>query len=209
MWVKGIGVRGKGSVPENRTPGTQDQGRKTSVWTDINLPFWPWSLSVPALSCIYRCSSVKSPMSSVAMAVQKRCRWSPGWASPTVLAGAVTGYGLAGFVATRSGLHPIWAVVLGAAFAALVGFVMISILRTLTRQQGNSQVSRSTFEGLRSSRNPQHPARRHGAGPVPRSGNGVLVTKSAASTWSEEGCPPAPRPSSSAFWRNHVVVSRT
>ena len=72
----------------------------------------------------------------------------PGWASPTVLAGAVTAYGLAGFVATRSGLDTVWAVILGAVFAVAVGFVMITLLRALTKQQSNSQVSRASYEGL-------------------------------------------------------------
>ncbi len=131
----------------------------------------------------------------------------PGWASPTVLAGAVTAYGLAGFVAIRSGLDTIWAVILGAVFAVAVGFVMITILRTLTKQQSNSQVSRASYEGLDAVVTLSIPP--GGKGQVQfRDRNGVLVTKSAASTWSEE-MPSGTEAIIKRVLADHVVVSRT
>lgn len=130
----------------------------------------------------------------------------PGWASPTVLAGAVTGYGLTGFIATRSGLDGIWALLLGAVVAVAVGFAMISILRTLYRQQGNSQVGRASYEGVSAVVTLSIPP--GGKGQVQfRDRNGVLVTKAAASTWSEE-MPVGTEATIKRVLADHVVVSR-
>lgn len=131
----------------------------------------------------------------------------PGWTSPTVLAGAITGYGLAGFVASRSGLDTIWAVILGAVFAVAVGIAMIAILGTLTRQQANSQISRASYEGLPAVVTLSIPP--GGKGQVQfRDRNGVLVTKTAASTWSEE-MPVGTEAIVKRVLADHVVVSRT
>lgn len=131
----------------------------------------------------------------------------PGWASPTVLAGAITGYGLTGFVATRSGLSPFWALLLGALVAFGVGFLMISILRALYRQQGNSGVSGATFEGINAVVTLSIPPGAMGQVQF-RDKNGVLVTRSAASTWSEE-MPAGTEVIVKRVLADHVVVSRT
>jgi hypothetical protein len=49
---------------------------------------------------------------------------------------------------TESGLDGIWAVLLGAVVGVVVAAGLVMLLRTLSRQQGNSQVSRESYAGL-------------------------------------------------------------
>ncbi len=130
----------------------------------------------------------------------------PSWASPSVLAGAVCAYGVTGLIATESGLDGIWAVLLGAVVGVVVAAGLVLLLRTLSRQQGNSQVSRESYAGLTAVVTLSIPP--GGKGEVQfRDKNGVLVTKPAASTWSET-MPAGTEASIKRVLADHVVVSR-
>ena len=130
----------------------------------------------------------------------------PSWASPSVLAGAVCAYGVTGLIATESGLDGIWAVLLGAVVGAVVAAGLVSLLRMFSRQQGNSQVSRESYMGLTAVVTLSIPP--GGKGEVQfRDKNGVLVTKPAASTWSET-MPAGTEARIKRVLADHVVVSR-
>jgi hypothetical protein len=130
----------------------------------------------------------------------------PSWASPTVLAGAVCAYGVAGLVATESGLDGIWAVVLGAVVAVIVAAGLVALLGMLGRQQGNSQISRESYQDLTAVVTLSIPP--GGKGEVQfRDKNGVLVTKPAASTWSET-MPAGTEATIKRVLADHVIVSR-
>src|SRR5918992_1457940 len=127
------------------------------------------------------------------------------WASPTVLAGAICAYGVTGLIATESGLDGIWAVLLGAGVGVLVGAGLVTVLRTLSRQQGSSQVSRESYLGQTAVVTLSIPP--GGKGEVQfRDSNGVLVSKPAASTWSET-MPVGTEASIKRVLADHVVVS--
>lgn len=128
------------------------------------------------------------------------------WASPTVLAGAICAYGVTGLVATESGLEGGWAVLLGAVVGCVVAAGLIAMLRTLGRQQGNSQVSRESYTGLTAVVTLSIPP--GGKGEVQfRDSNGVLVTRPAASNWSET-MPAGTEATVKRVLADHVVVSR-
>ena len=131
----------------------------------------------------------------------------PGWTSPSVIAGFLCAYGLTGFIASRSGLHGILAFGLGAAVGLVVAFGMITFLRTLARQQGNSQLSNETYLGLTAVVTLSIPP--GGKGEVQfRDKNGVLVRKVAASTWAQT-MPVGTETNIKTVLADHVVVSRT
>ena len=131
----------------------------------------------------------------------------PGWASPTVLAGALTAYGVTGFIAVRSGLHGVWAFLLGAVVGVLVAVALGSLLRMMARQQANSQVSRETYVDLTAVVTVSIPP--GGKGEVRfLDRNGVVVTKPAASTWSQV-MPVGTEANIKRVLADHVVVSRT
>jgi hypothetical protein len=131
----------------------------------------------------------------------------PGWASPTVVAGALTGYGLTGFIAVRSGWHGAWAFLLGAAVAIAVAAALGFLLRTMARQQANSQVSRESYLDLTAVVTISIPP--GGKGEVRfLDRNGVVVTKPAASTWSQV-MPVGTEANIKRVLADHVVVSRT
>ncbi len=128
------------------------------------------------------------------------------WASPTVLAGAVCAYGVTGLVATESGLDGGWAVLLGAVVGVIVAAGLVAMLGMLARQQGNSQVSRESYAGLTAVVTLSIPP--GGRGEVQfRDSNGVLVTRPAASTWSET-MPAGTETTVKRVLADHVVVSR-
>ena len=131
----------------------------------------------------------------------------PGWASPTVIAGFLCAYGLTGFIASRSGLHGLLAFGLGAAVGLAVAFGMVSFLRALSKQQGNSQLSSESYLGLTAVVTLSIPP--DGKGEVQfRDNNGVLVRRAAASTWTQT-MPSGTEAHIKSVLADHVIVSRT
>ena len=128
------------------------------------------------------------------------------WASPTVLAGAICAYGVTGLIATQSGLDGGWALLLGAVTGLVVAAGLFAMLGMLARQQGNSQVSRESYTGLTAVVTLSIPP--GGRGEVQfHDKNGVLVTRPAASNWSET-MPTGTEATVKRVLADHVVVSR-
>ncbi|HQY30612.1 MAG TPA: hypothetical protein PK691_04970 [Thermomicrobiales bacterium] len=130
----------------------------------------------------------------------------PGFLSPSVLSGGLAGYGVTGFIAVRSGLSGVWAVLLGAVVGVAVAGLIVMLLSQLSKQQANSHISDRSFVDLPAVVTVSIPPA--GKGEVQfRDPNGGVVRRPAMSTWSQV-MPTGTDVVIKRVLADHVLVSR-